>query len=102
MVKKNPALQPVQGNIIVRNYVSQLTLNKAIQSIYPECNKFTYPHGEAGQVFSDRRFVSFNGRIGEVVYAYCDFQDKRKVPLSATNRDDLLKLRLIQLKQNGE
>lgn len=99
MVKKNPTLQP-NREIKPGNYVSSLVLKEAIQAIYPDSRSFTYPHGEAGRIFSDGSFVSFNGRIGTIIHAHCDFKDKKNVPLSATNKGDLLKLRLIQLKES--
>lgn len=98
MVRKNPALQPNRAPITPVNYICSLTLTEAIQEIYPDFHLFTYPHGEAGRLFGDRSFVSFNGRVGTVIYAYCDFKDKKNVPLSSTNKDDLLRLRLIQPK----
>ena len=97
MVRKNPSLQP-NRKIRAGDYLSSLTLADAIRAIYPDCNNFTYPNGEAGRMFSDGSFVSFNGRIGKITHAHCDFKDKKKVPLSATNKSDLLKLRLIQPK----
>ncbi len=97
MVRKNVELQKGR-DIIPGNYVCSLTLKKAIETIYPDASRFTYPHGQPGQMLAGGRFISFNGRIGEVVYAYCDFTDKKNVPLSSTNRDDLLKLRLMQVK----
>ncbi|KAF5423373.1 MAG: hypothetical protein C5S45_01010, partial [Candidatus Methanocomedens sp.] len=81
------------------NYICSLNLAEAIQRIYPD-NSFTYPHGEAGKRFSDGKFVSFNGRIGKIIYAHCDFKDMINVPLSSKNRDDLLKFHLIQLKES--
>lgn len=96
-IKKNPALQPNKP-IIAGHYVSSLPLAAAIKEIYPDSQNFKYPHGEAGRLSNDGSFISFNGRVGTVIYAYCDFHDKKNVPLSSTNRDDLLKLGLIQPK----
>ncbi len=97
-IKKNPALQPNKPSIIPGHYVCSLTLKEAIKEIYPDCQNFKYPRGEAGRLFNDGRFISFNGREGTVIYAYCDFKDKKNVQLSSTNRDDLLKLGLIHPK----
>lgn len=94
MVRKNPQLKSSR-NVIVEKYACDLTVEEAVQSIYPDWRLFNYPHGKPGDIFSDGNFVSFNGRIGTVVYAECDFADKKKVPLSKQNRDDLLKLRLL-------
>lgn len=95
MVRKNPLLKPSR-NVIVEKYVCDLTLEEAIQSIYPDWRLFNYPHGQPGEMLADRNFVSFNGRIGTIIYAECDFSDKKKVPLSKQNRDDLLKLGLLK------
>lgn len=95
MVRKNPQLKPSR-NVIVEEYVSDVTLEQAIQSIYPDWKLFNYPHGQPGETFPDGSFVSFNGRIGTVIYAECDFADKMKVPLSKQNRDDLLRLGLLK------
>lgn len=95
MVRKNPQLKPSR-NVIVEEYVSDVTLEQAIQSIYPDWKLFNYPHGQPGETFQDGNFVSFNGRIGTIIYAECDFVDKKKVPLSKQNRDDLLKLGLLR------
>jgi hypothetical protein len=99
MVGKNPALQS-NTQIKPDYYLCNLTLAEAIKEIYDEPHKFSYPHGEAGRVFNDGSFVSFNGVKGKVIYAYCDFKDKKKVYLSKTNRDDLRKLNLIISKSN--
>jgi len=95
MVRKNLQLKPSR-NVIVEEYVSDVTLEQAIQSIYPDWRLFNYPHGQPGETFPDGSFVSFNGRIGTVIYAECDFADRKKVPLSKQNRDDLLKLGLLR------
>lgn len=95
MVRKNPLLKPSR-NVIVENYFSDVNLEQAIQSIYPDWKLFNYPHGQPGETFPNGSFVSFNGRIGTVIYAECDFADKKKVPLSKQNRDDLLKLGLLK------
>jgi len=95
MVRKNPLLKPSR-NVIVEKYVSDETFEQAIQSIYPDWKLFNYPHGQPGETFPDGNFVSFNGRIGTVVYAECDFSDKKKLPLSKQNRNDLLKLGLLR------
>ena len=94
MVRKNISLQNNQ-KIKPKNYGSNLTLAEAIHTIYPDCHLFNYPHGKAGREFIDGSFVSFNGKKGTVIYAYCDFKDKKNVPLSSTNENDLLKLHLI-------
>ncbi|MFA4936128.1 MAG: hypothetical protein WC568_09875, partial [Candidatus Methanoperedens sp.] len=96
MVRKNPALQPTREPITPGHYVCSKTLAEAIRMIYPDSHLFKYPHGEAGTMIDDGSFVSFNGRVGTQIYAFCDFKDKKDVPLSSTNRDDLLKLKLIQ------
>lgn len=95
-MRKNPELKQAR-TIEPRNYVCGLTLQKAIQKIYPD-GEGTYPHGPAGTLFKDGSFVSFNGRVGTVIYAYCDFTDKKKVPLSKTNMDDLTRLGLLNIK----
>ncbi len=84
--------------IMPGHYVCSLTLGESIKEIYPDCRNFKYPHGEAGRLLNDGSFISFNGRVGTVIYAYCDYKDKKNVPLSSTNRNDLLKLGLIQPK----
>lgn len=98
MVRKNPALMPTREPIVPNNYVCGLTLAEAIRRIYPDSHLFRYPHGDAGRLLVDNSFVSFNGRIGTVIYAYCDFTDKKEVPLSSTNKNDLLRLNLIHPK----
>ena len=94
MVKKNPAVQS-NPQIIPTHVLCNLTLKEAIKHIYTEPSRFMYLHGEAGTVFPDGSFISFNGVKGKTIYAYCDFKDKKNVPLSKTNRDDLRKLNLI-------
>jgi hypothetical protein len=96
MVKKNPLLNPHE-NVEVKKYVCSLKLQKAIEQIYPKYDDFKYPHGAPGTV-NKGKFVSFNGRLGAHIHGYCDFADKSNVPLSMTNRDDLLKLGLIKEK----
>lgn len=95
--KKINPVSELNRHIEPENYICSLNLAEAIQRIYPD-HSFTYPHGEAGKRFSDGSFVSFNGRIGRIIYAYCDFKDMINVPLSSKNRDDLLKFHLIHLK----
>jgi len=95
MVRKNPQLKPSR-NVIVEKYVCDITLEKAIESIYPDWKLFNYPHGEPGTKFPDGNFISFNGRVGTIIYSECDFTDKKNVPLSKQNRDDLLKLGLLK------
>lgn len=92
MVKKNPLLNKREREIEPRHYICNLTLQQAIKEIYPDPSSFTYPHGRPGEVLEDKSFISFNGRIGTVVYAYCDFVGKKDVPLSSTNFSDLMKL----------
>lgn len=95
MVRKNPALNK-RAPIAPKRYECELTLKKAIQEIYPDASSFTYPHGKPGDILNDGSgFISFNGRIGTVIYGYCDFADKKNVALSSTNLSDLLKLRRI-------
>ena len=95
--KKINPLSEINRHIESENYICSLNLAEAIQRICPD-HSFTYPHGEAGKRLSDESFVSFNGRIGRIIYAYCDFKDMINVPLSSKNRDDLLKFHLIHLK----
>lgn len=97
MVRKNPLLKSTR-KIEPRNYVCNLTLHEAIEEIYPDWRNFTYPHGPAGTIFKDETFVSFNGRVGSAIYAYCDFADKKNVSLSSTNMSDLMRLGKLQLK----
>lgn len=98
MVRKNPLLKPVR-TVEARNYVCNMKLQEAIHDIYPDWKDFTYPHGPAGTLFKDGSFVSFNGRVGTIIYAYCDFADKKNVPLSSTNMSDLMRLGKLQLKE---
>jgi hypothetical protein len=72
-------------------------LQQAIKEVYPDPSPFKYPHGRAGDILKDGSFVSFNGRVGTVIYAYCDFVGKKNVPLSSTNFSDLLKLEKLKL-----
>jgi len=97
-MRKNPELKQAR-TIEARNYVCGLTLQKAIQKIYPG-GEGTYPHGPAGTLFKDGSFVSFNGRVGTIIYAYCDFADRKNVPLSKTNMDDLIRLGLLNIKDS--
>lgn len=77
-------------------YICDLTLNQAIAKIYPDWRNFNYPHGPAGKLFKDGTFVSFNGRVGKIIYGYADFTDKKNIPLSQQNRNDLMKLGLLR------
>lgn len=97
--KKTNHVSQLNIHIEPENYICSLNLAEAIQRIYPD-HSFNYPHGEAGKRFIDGSFVSFNGRIGKIIYAYCDFKDMINVPLSLKNRDDLLKFDLIHLKES--
>lgn len=76
-------------------YTCDITLNQAIAKIYPDWRNFNYPHGPAGTLFKDGTFVSFNGRVGKIIYGYADFADKKKIPLSQQNKTDLITLGLL-------
>jgi hypothetical protein len=97
MVKKNPLLNNRNREIKPKHYACNLTLQQAIKEIYPDPSPFKYPHGQAGDILKNGSFVSFNGRVGTVIYAYCDFRDNINVPLSDTNFKDLLKLEKLKL-----
>ncbi len=96
MVRKANELSEGSKVMSEQKYVCDLTLNQSIAKIYPDWRNFNYPHGPAGTLFKDGTFVSFNGRVGTVIYGYADFADKKKVPLSKQNMDDLRKLGLLQ------
>jgi len=96
MVRKASELSEGSKVMSEQNFGCNLTLNQAIAKIYPDCRNFKYPHGPAGTKFKNGTFVSFNGREGTVIYGYADFADKKKVPLSQQNRNDLMKLGLLQ------
>ncbi|MBW6481330.1 MAG: hypothetical protein K0B37_18030 [Bacteroidales bacterium] len=98
MVRKNPLLNSTR-TVKARYYVCNMKMNEAIEEIYPDWRQYNYPHGRPGIQFKDGSFVSFNGRVGTVIYAYCDFTDKPNVPLSKTNSDDLMRLGKLQLKE---
>ncbi len=92
-IKINPALQPT--NVVASHCVCKLTLDDAIKAVYPR-TKFQYKAGPPGTLLPpDDKFVSFSGEVGTIIYTYCDFKDKKGVPLSKTNRDSLNKLKLI-------
>lgn len=91
-IKKNPALQPT--NVIASHCICKLTLDDAIKTVYPN-TKYKYDAGPPGTLFPEGKFVSFSGEVGTKIYAYCDFKDKKGVPLSKTNRASLIELKLI-------
>ena len=79
-------------------FFSSYSLEEVIE-YYNRNKKHKYPHGEPGIVFKDGRFVSFNGKIGRIIYAYCDFDDVKNVPLSKSDKYKLRKkLQLIHPK----
>ncbi len=91
-IKKNPALQPIK--VVPKHCVCKLTLDEAIKAIYPN-TKYEYKAGLPGTLLPDGRFVNLIGEIGAVIYAYCDFIDKKNVPLSKNHMDSMYKLKLI-------
>lgn len=90
--KKNPALQG--SKVVPKNCVCKLTLDEAIKALYPD-TKYEYKAGPPGSLLPSGEFVSLIGEVGKVIYAKCDFKDKKGVPLSKTHLDNLYRLNLI-------
>lgn len=91
-IKKSSALQP--SNVVPKHCVCQLTLDDAIKTVFPK-TKYAYKAGPPGTLLPGGKFVSLIGEVGTVIYAYCDFKDKKGVPLSKAHMDHLYKLKLI-------
>ncbi len=88
----------IQGsNVVIKHCVCNLTLDDAIKTVYPK-KKYEYKAGPPGTLFPNGEFVSLIGEIGTGIYAYCDFKDKKGVPLSKTHMEHLFKLKLILFK----
>jgi len=82
----------------VKYFFSSYLLEEVIKH-YNKNKKHKYPHGKPGFVLKDGRFISFNGKIGRKIYAYCDFKDVKNVPLSESDKKKLHeKLQLIKPK----
>lgn len=91
-IKKNIALQ--SNKVVPKHCVCQLTLDDAIKIVFPD-TKYAYKAGPPGTLLPGGNFVSLNGEVGTVIYAYCDFKDKKGVPLSKTHMNHLYNQKLI-------